>query len=190
MLCAYHRLHLPPPRPAATNFAAETALPPPPTLRQVNRKLFVEFDAPRLINDFSSEDSVIHMVPSMQGPVAIESSQLRAPVGCHKQYMENMGVRGSLVSPVVVHYDGTDKKRLWGLVVCHNLKSHYVPYSTRSALSLLVRVFGTKVQQALEMEHTAYKHRASSAEVYAYAKPLLATQPSVTIGAPGSQAPG
>ena len=153
--------------PTADDFAAETALLPP----QVNRKLFVEFDAPRLVSDFESEDSVIHMVPSMQGPVAIERSQLRAPVGCHKEYMNNMGVRASMVSPVAVRCDGSDKKRLWGLVVCHNLTDHYVPYSTRSALGLLVRVFTSKIEQALEMEHSAFKLRASSAEVHAHAQP-------------------
>jgi len=184
MLHANHlMIHLPPPHPAATTWRLRRQCPPPFPPGQVNRKLFIEFDAPRLINDFAAEDSLIHMVPSMQGPVAIERSQLRAPVGCHKEYMDNMGVRASLVSPVVVRYDGSQKKRLWGLVVCHHMKQHYVPYSSRSALGLLVRVFSTKVEQALEMEHSAYKHRASSAEVGAYTTPLLPTQPSATIGA-------
>jgi light-regulated signal transduction histidine kinase (bacteriophytochrome) len=70
---------------------------------QVTRRLFVEFDAPRINVDFLAQDSVIHMAPSMQGagPVPIERSELRASVGCHKEYMKNMGQRGSLVSPVV-----------------------------------------------------------------------------------------
>jgi light-regulated signal transduction histidine kinase (bacteriophytochrome) len=65
----------------------------------------------------------------------------------------------------VVRYDGSAKKRLWGLVVCHAADTHYVSYSKRSALGLLVRIFSMKVEQALEMEHSTYKLRASSAEV-------------------------
>ena len=124
------------------------------------------------------------------GPVAIEHSQLRAPVGCHKEYMNNMGVRASMVSPVAVRCDGSDKKRLWGLVVCHNLTDHYVPYSTRSALGLLVRVFTSRIEQALEMEHSAFKHAASSAEVHAHAQspPELNSNPTQRDDRrPGSQ---
>ena len=66
-------------------------------------------------------------------------STLRAPHGCHLQYMENMNSIASLVMAVVVNDsdedgEGSDsvqpqkRKRLWGLVVCHNTTPRFIPF--------------------------------------------------------------
>jgi light-regulated signal transduction histidine kinase (bacteriophytochrome) len=57
-------------------------------------------------------------------------SGLRAVLGCHSEYLKNMGVAGTLVIPVVVsdtYMESHSEPYLWGLVVCHSSVPHFVP---------------------------------------------------------------
>ncbi|KAK9670053.1 hypothetical protein RND81_13G173600 [Saponaria officinalis] len=92
-------------------------------------------------------------------------STLRAPHGCHAQYMENMNSIGSLVMAVVVNDedepdDGPGpsqqphkRKRLWGLVVCHHTSPRFVPFPLRYACEFLAQVFAIHVNKELELEN-------------------------------------
>ncbi|PIN07513.1 hypothetical protein CDL12_19918 [Handroanthus impetiginosus] len=90
-------------------------------------------------------------------------STLRAPHSCHSQYMENMNSIASLVMSVVVNEgeeDGSDsssppdkRKRLWGLVVCHNTSPRFVPFPLRYACEFLAQVFAIHVNKELELEN-------------------------------------
>ncbi|XP_073311914.1 phytochrome A-like [Primulina huaijiensis] len=89
-------------------------------------------------------------------------STLRAPHGCHSQYMENMNSIASLVMSVVVNEgdeEGPDsslpqkRKRLWGLVVCHNTTPRFVPFPLRYACEFLAQVFAIHVNKELELEN-------------------------------------
>ncbi|XP_054814964.1 phytochrome A-2 [Prosopis cineraria] len=90
-------------------------------------------------------------------------STLRAPHSCHLQYMENMNSIASLVMAVVVNdsdedLDSSDsiqpqkRKRLWGLVVCHNTTPRFVPFPLRYACEFLAQVFAIHVNKELELE--------------------------------------
>lgn len=93
-------------------------------------------------------------------------STLRAPHGCHAQYMENMDSIGSMVMAVVVNDEdeesataGADpahpqkRKRLWGLVVCHHTSPRFVPFPLRYACEFLAQVFSIHVNKELELEN-------------------------------------
>ncbi|XP_057542305.1 phytochrome A-like [Amaranthus tricolor] len=92
-------------------------------------------------------------------------STLRAPHGCHVQYMENMNSIGSLVMAVVVNdEDGENngaipatpqqkRKRLWGLVVCHHTSPRFVPFPMRYACEFLAQVFAIHVNKELVLEN-------------------------------------
>ena len=86
---------------------------------------------------------------------------LRAPHGCHAQYMANMGSIASLVMAVVVSEKEEDAdsegqiqqkgRRLWGLVVCHHTSPRYVPFPLRYACEFLMQVFGIHLNKEVEL---------------------------------------
>ncbi|XP_059456159.1 phytochrome A-2 [Corylus avellana] len=91
-------------------------------------------------------------------------STLRAPHSCHLQYMENMNSIASLVMAVVVNEGDEEgdssnsvqpqkRKRLWGLVVCHNTTPRFVPFPLRYACEFLAQVFAIHVNKELELEN-------------------------------------
>lgn len=91
-------------------------------------------------------------------------STLRAPHSCHLQYMENMNSIASLVMAVVVNdaeeegdssntVQPQKRKRLWGLVVCHNTTPRFVPFPLRYACEFLAQVFAIHVNKELELEN-------------------------------------
>ncbi|XP_041020359.1 phytochrome A-2 [Juglans microcarpa x Juglans regia] len=91
-------------------------------------------------------------------------STLRAPHSCHLQYMENMNSIASLVMAVVVNdaeeegdssntVQPQKRRRLWGLVVCHNTTPRFVPFPLRYACEFLAQVFAIHVNKELELEN-------------------------------------
>ncbi|CAN0856008.1 Phytochrome A [Linum grandiflorum] len=78
-------------------------------------------------------------------------------------YMENMDSIASLVMAVIVNEsdDGDaggeelqqKRKRLWGLVVCHNTSPRFVPFPVRSACEFLAQVFAIHVNKEIELEN-------------------------------------
>ncbi|KAI3786779.1 hypothetical protein L1987_40739 [Smallanthus sonchifolius] len=74
-----------------------------------------------------------------------------------KNYMENMTSIASLVMAVVINEDTENcnlqkRKKLWGLVVCHNRTPRFVPFPLRYACEFLAQFFSTHVNKELEME--------------------------------------
>ncbi|KAK6143810.1 hypothetical protein DH2020_024158 [Rehmannia glutinosa] len=107
-----------------------------------------------------------HVKVVQDGNLALDltlcGSTLRAPHSCHLQYMENMNSIASLVMSVVVNEgneEGNDeqhpekRKRLWGLVVCHNTTPRFVPFPLRYACEFLAQVFAIHVNKELELEN-------------------------------------
>ncbi|KAF8690816.1 hypothetical protein HU200_041210 [Digitaria exilis] len=88
----------------------------------------------------------------------------RAAHSCHLQYMENMDSIASLTMSVVVNENEEDgepkpeqppqqqKKRLWGLIVCHHESPRYVPFPLRYACEFLAQVFAVHVNKEFELE--------------------------------------
>nr|AHZ63963.1 phytochrome [Taiwania cryptomerioides] len=89
-------------------------------------------------------------------------STLRAPHGCHAQYMSNMGSIASLVMAVIINEKEEEEgdsegqqqqkgRRLWGLVVCHHSSPRFAPFPLRYACEFLMQVFGIQLNKEVEL---------------------------------------
>ncbi|KAL2906804.1 Phytochrome A [Bienertia sinuspersici] len=133
---------------------------PATDIPQAARFLFMK-NKVRLICDCRAK--FVQVVQDGRRPVDLTlcGSTLRAPHGCHAQYMENMNSIGSLVMAVVVNDEDEDntsstpqkRKKLWGLVVCHHTSPRFVPFPLRYACEFLAQVFAIHVNKELEMEN-------------------------------------
>ncbi|KAL0388892.1 UNVERIFIED_CONTAM: Phytochrome B [Sesamum radiatum] len=90
-------------------------------------------------------------IPQLQG------STLRAPHGCHAQYMANMGSIASLTLAVIINGNdedgvrGRNSMRLWGLVVGHHTSARYIPFPLRYACEFLMQAFGLQLNMELQL---------------------------------------
>nr|AHZ63845.1 neochrome 1 [Cylindrocystis brebissonii] len=125
---------------------------PATDIPQAMRTLFIRVGC-RMITNASKPMMKIVQAEDASNGVNLSDSTLRAPHGCHAQYMVNMGSMASLTMAVLVDDKKDDldpneevqgnKKRLWGLVVCHHCTPRYAPYPLRKAAEFLMQGFGT-----------------------------------------------
>lgn len=71
---------------------------------------------------------------------------LRSISPMHTQYLQNMGVTGTVVASLI--HDG----KLWGLISCHHYAAKYLAYDLRAALELIAEVVSTRISA---LEHFA-----------------------------------
>ncbi|GFP95037.1 phytochrome a1 [Phtheirospermum japonicum] len=136
---------------------------PATDIPQAARFLFMK-NKVRMICDCRANHVKVIQDDNLPFDLTLCGSTLRAPHSCHLQYMENMNSIASLVMSVVVNEgneDGPDsssshpdkKKRLWGLVVCHNTSPRFVPFPLRYACEFLAQVFAIHVNKEIELEN-------------------------------------
>jgi len=136
---------------------------PATDIPQAARFLFMK-NKVRLICDCRAKFVKVIQDDQLPFDLTLCGSTLRAPHGCHAQYMENMSSIGSLVMAVVVNDEDEDRapsdplqpqkrKRLWGLVVCHHTSPRFVPFPLRYACEFLAQVFAIHVNKELELEN-------------------------------------
>lgn len=136
---------------------------PATDIPQAARFLFMK-NKVRMIVDCHAKHVKVLQDEKLPFDLTLCGSTLRAPHSCHLQYMENMNSIASLVMAVVVNEgdeesDGPNsaqmqkRKRLWGLVVCHNTSPRFVPFPLRYACEFLVQVFAIHVNKELELEN-------------------------------------
>ncbi|KAJ8637330.1 hypothetical protein MRB53_011597 [Persea americana] len=135
---------------------------PATDIPQASRFLFMK-NKVRMICDCSAPPVKVIQDKSLVQPLSLCGSTLRAPHGCHAQYMANMGSIASLVMSVVINEDddetGSEKqqqqqkgrKKLWGLVVCHHTSPRFVPFPLRYACEFLLQVFGIQLNKEVEL---------------------------------------
>ncbi|KAJ6721478.1 PHYTOCHROME [Salix viminalis] len=111
-------------------------------------------------------------------PLCLVGLTLRAPHGCHAQYMENMGTITSLAMAVIIHgndeevIDGRNSMKLWGLVVCHHTSSMCIPFPLRYACEFLMQAFGRQLNMELSLasqlleKHVLRMHPRSSFKAF------------------------
>uniref|UniRef100_A0A453LT43 Phytochrome C n=1 Tax=Aegilops tauschii subsp. strangulata TaxID=200361 RepID=A0A453LT43_AEGTS len=103
---------------------------------------------------------------NLSQPISLCGSTMRAPHGCHAQYMANMGSIASLVMSITINEDededgdtGSDQqpkgRKLWGLVVCHHTSPRFVPFPLRYACEFLLQVFGIQLNKEVELASQA-----------------------------------
>ncbi|KAK4796410.1 hypothetical protein SAY86_028736 [Trapa natans] len=138
---------------------------PATDIPQAARFLFMK-NKVRMIVDCRAKHVKVLQDEKLSFDLTLCGSTLRAPHSCHLQYMENMNSIASLVMAVIVN-EGNDepesnnspdagsqkRKRLWGLVVCHNTSPRFVPFPLRYACEFLAQVFAIHVNKELELEN-------------------------------------
>ncbi|ERN02086.1 phytochrome A isoform X1 [Amborella trichopoda] len=131
---------------------------PATDIPQAARFLFMK-NGVRMICDCRARHVRVFQDEKLASDLTLCGSTLRAPHSCHLQYMENMDSIASLVMAVVVNEDeeeniadGPKRKRLWGLVVCHNTSPRFVPFPLRYACEFLMQVFAIHVNKEVELE--------------------------------------
>ncbi|XP_010549119.1 PREDICTED: phytochrome A-like [Tarenaya hassleriana] len=135
---------------------------PATDIPQAARFLFMK-NKVRMIVDCQAKHVKVLQDEKLPFDLTLCGSTLRAPHSCHLQYMDNMSSIASLVMAVIVNEEEGDgshdsapaqkKKRLWGLVVCHNTNPRFVPFPLRYACEFLAQVFAIHVNKELELEN-------------------------------------
>lgn len=71
----------------------------------------------------------------------LSMSVLRSISPMHTQYLQNMGVTGTVVASLI--HEG----KLWGLISCHHYTAKYLPYDMRAAVELVAEVVSTRISR-------------------------------------------
>jgi chemotaxis family two-component system sensor kinase Cph1 len=74
-------------------------------------------------------------------PIDLTFAQHRSLSPIHLEYQRNLGVNGSMSASIIV--DGT----LWGLLIGHHRRPHYVPPEARASAALLAEALAMRVQE-------------------------------------------
>ncbi|KAF5205507.1 Phytochrome [Thalictrum thalictroides] len=130
---------------------------PATDIPQASRFLFMK-NKVRMICDCTASPVKVIQDKYLAQPLSLGGSTLRAPHGCHAQYMANMGSVASLVMSVTINDDddemviGQQKgRKLWGLVVCHHTCPRFVPFPLRYACEFMIQVFGIQINKEVEL---------------------------------------
>lgn len=131
---------------------------PATDIPQASRFLFMK-NKVRMIFDCLAQPVKVIQDKRLDQPLSLCGSALRAPHGCHSQYMANMGSIASLVVAVTINEEDDDVstsaqkwgRKIWGLVVCHNTSRRFIPFPLRYACEFLVQVFGVQIKKEVEL---------------------------------------
>ncbi|KAH9297689.1 hypothetical protein KI387_029371 [Taxus chinensis] len=135
---------------------------PATDIPQASRFLFMK-NRVRMICDCCAPPARVVEDRRLPRELNLCGSTLRAPHGCHAQYMANMGSIASLVMAVIINEkeeepgqsEGQQQqqqvRKLWGLVVCHHTSPRFVPFPLRYACEFLMQVFGIQINKEVEL---------------------------------------
>ncbi|EEF43094.1 phytochrome B [Ricinus communis] len=129
---------------------------PATDIPQASRFLFKQSRVRMIVDCHATPVSIIQDEALMQ-PLCLVGSTLRAPHGCHAQYMANMGSIASLAMAVIINGNddeaigGRSSMRLWGLVVCHHTSARSIPFPLRYACEFLMQAFGLQLNMELQL---------------------------------------
>ncbi|CAH9104218.1 unnamed protein product [Cuscuta europaea] len=129
---------------------------PASDIPQASRFLFKQ-NRVRMIGDCHSPPVRIIQDKSLSQPLSLVGSTLRAPHGCHAQYMANMGSMASLTLAIIVNGSdeeavaGNNSMRLWGLVVGHHTTPKCIPFPLRYSCEFLMKAFGLQLKMELQL---------------------------------------
>ncbi|CAL5346851.1 unnamed protein product [Camellia sinensis] len=129
---------------------------PATDIPQASRFLFKQNRVRMIVDCHATSVPVIQDETLMQ-PLCLVGSTLRAPHGCHAQYMANMGSIASLGMAVIINVNddepsgGRNSTRLWGLVVCHHTSARCIPFPLRYACEFLMQAFGLQLNMELQL---------------------------------------
>ncbi|KAL2341666.1 hypothetical protein Fmac_009606 [Flemingia macrophylla] len=139
---------------------------PATDIPQASRFLFKQ-NRVRMIVDCHASAVRVIQDEALAQPLCLVGSTLRAPHGCHAQYMANMGSIASLVMAVIINANdddavplaGRSSMRLWGLVVCHHTSARCIPFPLRYACEFLMQAFGLQLNMELQLSAQSLEKR-------------------------------
>ncbi|ESQ55827.1 hypothetical protein EUTSA_v10024253mg [Eutrema salsugineum] len=130
---------------------------PATDIPQASRFLFKQ-NRVRMIVDCHASPVRVVQDDRLTQSICLVGSTLRAPHGCHAQYMANMGSIASLALAVIINGNeedgnggGRNSMRLWGLVVCHHTSARSIPFPLRYACEFLMQAFGLQLNMELQL---------------------------------------
>nr|AHZ63966.1 phytochrome [Gnetum montanum] len=135
---------------------------PATDIPQASRFLFLK-NRVRMICDCYAQPVKVIQDKKLSKDLSFCGSALRAPHGCHSQYMANMGSVASLVLAVIVNEREEEEgdsenqveqqkgRKLWGLVVCHHTSPRFVPFPMRYACEFMMQVFSIQLNKEVEL---------------------------------------
>nr|BBA94297.1 phytochrome B [Cardamine bellidifolia]BBA94298.1 phytochrome B [Cardamine bellidifolia]BBA94299.1 phytochrome B [Cardamine bellidifolia]BBA94300.1 phytochrome B [Cardamine bellidifolia]BBA94306.1 phytochrome B [Cardamine bellidifolia] len=132
---------------------------PATDIPQASRFLFKQ-NRVRMIVDCHATPVLLVQDDRLSQSMCLVGSTLRAPHGCHSQYMANMGSIASLAMAVIINGNeedgsnaggGRNSMKLWGLVVCHHTSSRCIPFPLRYACEFLMQAFGLQLNMELQL---------------------------------------
>ena len=103
--------------------------------------------------------SPAHLVPTNSNPEAhldLSGCILRGVSPYHVEYLQNMGVAGSLTISLI------DDNRLWGLIACHHYSPKLVSYETRKTCEFLGQFVSTELVHQQERELSRYRTQVNA----------------------------
>ncbi|MBN3951664.1 MAG: response regulator [Nostoc sp. NMS7] len=89
--------------------------------------------------------------PLTDTPLDLSDSMLRGVSHYHIEYLQNMGVAGSITISLI------NDKRLWGLIACHHYSPKLVDYETRKACEFLGQFASIELVHQQERELDVYR---------------------------------
>lgn len=89
--------------------------------------------------------------PLMDTPLDLSNSVLRGVSHFHIEYLQNMGVAGSMTISLI------NDKGLWGLIACHHYSPKLVDYETRKACEFLGQFASIELVHQQERELDVYR---------------------------------
>lgn len=96
--------------------------------------------------------------PKTHKPLDLSLAHLRGVSPFHIEYLQNMGVVGSLVIAL------TKRKALWGLISCHHYSPKPVSYELQTACEFLGQVMSLELVSQEENDDLDYKIKLNTAQ--------------------------
>ena len=149
------------------------------------RALYVHAPARFVVDRDAVPAALVARPDAGNAPVDLSLAYSRALSPIHLEYQRNLGVNGSMSVSIVV--DG----KLWGLVIGHCRKPHYVTPQTRALATLVTDTFALRVhelamsnawlqqQESLEQQNALLRELARSDDFVATLAPQDDAVPSL-----------
>lgn len=117
----------------------------------------------RVIADVSGDCSAVLAHDPASPPLDLTLAASRGTSALHIEYLQNMGVGGSMTLSIVV------QDTLWGLIAFHHSEPRRLGPSLRGAAELFIQFFSLQMEQRLERvrnraRETALKHQTALLE--------------------------
>lgn len=89
----------------------------------------------------------------------LSDCNLRAVLGVHLEYMNNMGIMASMSIRI------TKNDQLWGLISCHHKEPKYLNYEKCSVFELISSVISNKISSLINLEEYEYNLRLQNLKI-------------------------